>query len=378
MKEIELYRLSTGEKIVHVPETRSIVVRFNAPKKVLSTSLLNGGYREDIKGLFNYTCCGPGSCMSLEKYEEHLGKCAAVMGLDPARSTGIGTAARMVMGLDPAHSTGIGTAARMENAAIVEETYEELKVAACVTAGVEGNAGCAGDPAGYYGAGARPEIYRPGTINILLFINADMPPGILTRALVTCTEGKTAALRELMVGSRPATGTGTDSTIIVCDPKSPLYFRSAGKHNKLGELIGKTVKEAVKKALGNQNHLYPSTQHSVTERLRRYGVTEEVLYSYFREYKKDGIEEEWRHLWRKIDRGSEMVFISSFLAELLDEYRWGLAGNEEVSHMAKKLLQMTEEAYGIQSALVEMKSAEDIKDAFCRLAVQAAVKKNGI
>ena len=55
MKEIELYRLSTGEKIVHVPETRSIVVRFNAPKKVLSTSLLNGGYREDIKGLFNYT-----------------------------------------------------------------------------------------------------------------------------------------------------------------------------------------------------------------------------------------------------------------------------------------------------------------------------------
>ena len=106
MKEIELYRLSTDEKIVHVPETRSIVVRFNAPKKVLSTSLLNGGYREDIKGLFNYTCCGPGPCMSLEKYEEHLGKCAAVMGLDPA------------------HSTGIGTAARMENAAIVEETYE--------------------------------------------------------------------------------------------------------------------------------------------------------------------------------------------------------------------------------------------------------------
>lgn len=66
MKEIELYRLSTGEKIVHVPETHSIVVRFNAPKKVLSTSLLNGGCREDIKGLFNYTCCGPGSCMSLE------------------------------------------------------------------------------------------------------------------------------------------------------------------------------------------------------------------------------------------------------------------------------------------------------------------------
>ena len=184
-----------------------------------------------------------------------------------------------------------------------------------------------------------------------------------------------------MVGSRysenPATGTGTDSTVIVCDPKSPLYFRSAGKHNKLGELIGKTVKEAVKKALGNQNHLYPSTQHSVTERLRRYGVTEEVLYSYFREYEKEGTEE-WRCRWRKTDRDSEMVFTASFLAELLDEYRWGLAGNEEVSHMAKKLLQMTEEAYGMRSVPMEIKSTEDIKDAFCRLAVQAAVKKNGI
>lgn len=102
----------------------------------------------------------------------------------------------------------------------------------------------------------------------------------------------------------------------------------------------------------------------MTERLRRYGVTEEVLYSYFREYKKDGIEEEWRHLWRKIDRDSEMVFISSFLAELLDEYRWGLAGNEEACRMAKKLLQMTAEAYGMRSVPMEIKSAEDIKDAF--------------
>jgi hypothetical protein len=46
--------------------------------------------------------------------------------------------------------------------------------------------------------------------------------------------------------------------------------------------------------------------------------------------------------------------------------------------MAKKLLQMTAEAYGMRSVPMEIKSAEDIKDAFCRLAVQAAVKKNGI
>lgn len=80
MKEIELYRLNADEKIVHVPETRSIVVRFSTPKKVLSTSLLNGGYREDIKGLFNYTCCGLGSCMSLENMRSIWGNVQQLWG----------------------------------------------------------------------------------------------------------------------------------------------------------------------------------------------------------------------------------------------------------------------------------------------------------
>lgn len=55
-----------------------------------------------------------------------------------------------------------------------------------------------------------------------------------------------------------------------------------------------------------------------------------------------------------------MVFISSFLAELLDEYRWGW--QEMKRHAAwQKLLQMTAEAYGMRSVPMEIKSAEDIK-----------------
>lgn len=73
-----------------------------------------------------------------------------------------------------------------------------------------------------------------------------------------------------------------------------------------------------------------------------------------------------------------MVFMSSFLAELLDEYRWGWQEMKKYPIWQKKLLQMTEEAYGMRSVPMEIKSTEDIKDAFCRLAVQAAVKKNGI
>lgn len=58
-----------------------------------------------------------------------------------------------------------------------------------------------------------------GTINILLHIDADLAPGALVNALVTCTEAKTAAIQELLAPSRYshglATGSGTDGTIVV-------------------------------------------------------------------------------------------------------------------------------------------------------------------
>ena len=70
--------------------------------------------------------------------------------------------------------------------------------------------------------------------------------------VVTCTEAKTAAIQELLAGSNYstglATGSGTDQTIIVANSDSELYFEGAGKHSKMGELIGKTVTKAVKAA----------------------------------------------------------------------------------------------------------------------------------
>jgi len=72
----------------------------------------------------------------------------------------------------------------------------------------------------------------------MLVIDADLPPGIMARALVTCTEAKTAAIQELMAGSNYsnglATGSGTDQTIVIANPASELYFEGAGKHSKLG------------------------------------------------------------------------------------------------------------------------------------------------
>ncbi|MCU6396733.1 adenosylcobinamide amidohydrolase, partial [Enterobacter quasiroggenkampii] len=108
-----------------------------------------------------------------------------------------------------------------------------------------------------------------------------------TRALVTCTEAKTAALQELMAGSNYsrgiATGSGTDGTIIVCNSKSKIKLTNAGKHSKLGELIGVAVKKAVKEALFLQTGLCAESQHSMLKRVKRFGIDENRILNKYAE-----------------------------------------------------------------------------------------------
>ncbi|MFR4384092.1 MAG: hypothetical protein ACLT4X_07455 [Phascolarctobacterium sp.] len=49
----------------------------------------------------------------------------------------------------------------------------------------------------------------------------------------------------------------------MANSESPLYLEGAGKHSKLGELIGRTVLKAVKRALAKQSGLTPECQHDV-------------------------------------------------------------------------------------------------------------------
>ena len=138
------------------------------------------------------------------------------------------------LGLDPETCTGFCTAASMENVSIqtMEQTY--FTVTAIVTGGIEGNGARIGDPASY--------SEEPGTINIILHIDADLPHGTLAKAMVSCAEAKVAALQELLAASRYsrglATGSGTDGIIVVCNPESEHTLTDAGHHSLLGESIG--------------------------------------------------------------------------------------------------------------------------------------------
>ena len=322
-EQMELARLTTGD--VAYRYDKSIVLVFSGRRKVLSTSLYNGGYHEDFEAVFNRDMT-QGSGMPCESFAPTYVESMKIV------------AERL--GLAPELTSGMGTAAHMENASIVSRSYKELTVTAIVTGGVETNGGRVGDPASYYKMAEK----KCGTINIMLVIDADLPPGILARALVTCTEAKTAALQELMAPSRYstglATGSGTDQTIVIANSESLLFFEGAGKHSKLGELIGLAVMAAVKEALKKQSGLTPAQQHDLLRRLRRFGVTEEALWQRYKEEVGDDalIKAQFIAALEKMIAVPALFPLGVLFIHLYDEHLWGLLEKGETWEAAEKLL----------------------------------------
>lgn len=337
---LKLCTLSTGDSVYRY--YKSIVIPFEQPRKVSSTAVVNGGYREDLTAVFNNDCnpgAGMACTMRAPTYQEHM---------------------RLIteeIGLDPVTTAGMGTAASMENVAIHTEYYENLTVTAIVTGGVEVNGGRVGDPADYFKPLDKNAMEKPGTINIMLVIDADLPPGILNRAMVTCTEAKTAALQELMAGSNYstglATGSGTDQTIVIANPASPLYLESAGKHSKLGELIGRTVLTAVKEALRKQTGLSPQQQHSMLHRLKRYGIVEESLWQVYTGGNAKAVSKpKFMDVLYQIDSDSFLVTYTALYVHLLDELQWELLSGVEVRQAGNELLRATAGKFGVEAPVI--------------------------
>ncbi|HXE12018.1 MAG TPA: adenosylcobinamide amidohydrolase, partial [Bryobacteraceae bacterium] len=186
------------------------------------------------------------------------------------------------MGLPPDEVALLGTAANMNYAAIVTREDQALIVTAVVTAGVQGNATCAGDPA-HWREAEQGWQKVDGTINTMLFINRPLREAAMAQAVVTMTEGKSAALQRLGVASlyssNLATGTGTDQYAIAAPVEGAPRLTSASPHVKLGELIGGAVRDATLEALRWQNGLEPSYTRSIFTALGRYGLLEEKFFN---------------------------------------------------------------------------------------------------
>ncbi|QSZ26833.1 adenosylcobinamide amidohydrolase [Aceticella autotrophica] len=329
---------------------KSIVVLFKGNRKVLSTSCINGGFREDLTSIFNHdgkSGAGMACVLRAPTYEEHMMLIAEELGLDKE------------------HTAGMSTAASMENVSIKVKSFNGVAVTAIVTGGVEVNGGRAGDPSSYYEKDG--EICKiNGTINIILIIDANLPEYTMARSLITCTEAKTAALQELIAGSNYstgiATGSGTDNAIIVCNVESPILLKNAGKHSKLGELIGVAVKDAVKEALYKQTGLSPQFQHSILNRFKRYGVSENSLWDiYVEKERKEKTEKAmFIHNLHVIERENNLVTLTSLYIHLLDQIEWGLLNNDEAIWGASIILEEIEKILDVKGVKIENKEEENL------------------
>ena len=275
--------VTKGEALRVAPEFRLVrngrfvVAELLVPHRVISTSARNGGQREGLRWLVNHQ-----SCEGTDHRERH----ALITGGENYHDSSCGE-----IEIDPAVSATMQTAANMNYAAVVAASDLNVTVTAVVTAGVHGNAACAGDPAswretetGWEKAAAPAPTPVAGTINTILLINHAVTEGALARAVITMTEAKSAALQRLAVRSLYSedfsTGTGTDQYCVAAVLGSSSggvggkEFISTSPHSKLGELIGVTVRDATLEALRWQNGLEVSSTRLLFHALGRYGVRE--------------------------------------------------------------------------------------------------------
>lgn len=254
------------ESIEVIKKEKLLAVRLLQPHRVLSTCRVGRGFSEDCEYVVNHQACEPAGHLDTDLHEiairtpeKYLARIAERHGLPPGKT---------VM---------MTTAANMNNVGFSVQRFEDLEVVAMVTGGVEGNAACAGDVASYMqraGGSERVES-KPGTIVTLAFTNWEMSHSAMLIASTVMTEAKVAVVRDYYVKSRQsdrlATGTGTDQFTIASKLGSDYVLTDANKHSKVGELFGKAVDEATRKALNLQNGLSPDTRRSCLVFLNRLG-----------------------------------------------------------------------------------------------------------
>ena len=251
---------------------RFVVADLTEPHRVLSTSVRHGGQVDYLRHLLNHQ-----SCEGAAHHDRH--RVMTEGGLDAYHGLVCAEVA-----LPPGQTAVMGTAANMNYVAVATEVDEDVAVTAAVTAGVEGNATAAGEPATWRetGTGIQKVPAYAGTINTILLVNQPLTPAALARVVVTMTEGKSAALHRLAVPSRLhvdlATGTGTDQYCIAAPSGGGRTLTSASPHMKLGELVGAATRNATVEALRWQNGLEASYTRGLFHALGRYGVKEATLF----------------------------------------------------------------------------------------------------
>lgn len=184
---------------------------------------------------------------------------------------------------------GVVTAAVVENYSLVSKRDGELAVSVVATAADnEGNtcnfAESAGEPI--------EVMHIEGTINIIIVIDGNPTEECLVGLIITATEAKMAALKELDIRSRfsgdEATGTVTDAIVAAeTNRGAPIIY--GGPASPLGQLVGYCTRKAVKEAVMKANECMPC--RSLFARLKERHLSIEKMASELAKDKSLGVDE---------------------------------------------------------------------------------------
>ncbi|MEM2047413.1 MAG: bifunctional adenosylcobinamide hydrolase/alpha-ribazole phosphatase CbiS [Candidatus Jordarchaeales archaeon] len=159
---------------------------------------------------------------------------------------------------------GLMTAANLRKVLTVKHLSSDgIGVTVIVTAGTS-NALVAGDAP--VGGRLRPA----GTINVVAFVDKPLTDEGLVGAVITVTEAKCIALRNL---GFDAGGTSSDAVVIAC-PNGGEKLRYAGPATKVGALISRAVRDALTESIFKAGE---AKSKNFLDKLRERGVSLEDM-----------------------------------------------------------------------------------------------------
>jgi len=236
---MEQFNLADNTKLIVKDNVLSVIC--DSALKTVSSAIFNGGIRQ-AHAVLNVGVP--------EGYNDRS------LHLDPLELI---TSSAAKLGLTENYVAMV-TAAKIQNYSLVTKKTPDFSVSVAATAGCKH-----GESSGE--EMAVQEIH--GTINIIVLINADPTDSCMVASLITATEAKSAALRDLDVRSLytgdSATGSITDSVAVAstCTGKTINY---GGPASKLGKAVGYCTRKAVAEALMKQEPFWGN--RTVLDRLK--------------------------------------------------------------------------------------------------------------
>ena len=162
---------------------------------------------------------------------------------------------------------------------------------------------------------------RGGEVSLILLLGPDFSVSSMARAGITAVEAITAAIQDLgLRDSSGRCGSGIDNLrmAVVSDNGSELHLRGTGKHSKMGEIIGKTVYDAVINSARKNGTDY-SAENLIEYTLKAKGYSGEL----------GSI---------RIPKDRKIIEAFSALDLLDDEIRWGLIPEKEGKTVGRRII----------------------------------------